>query len=177
MPSGQADWATPSLRRAGEQAGLFRKRNAGLEGIAVLPDELVLAAEREPRGLLEWKTGTTPQVSAYTTPTARCPAPRGRPDDFADLSLSGDQLFVLERNAQLVVRLSRSNGRWTEASAWSYAETENDPRFAYEGSAFGLGEGLALDAEHVYIVLDNNNQRRAGTRDDRRAQLFVFRRP
>jgi len=176
-PSGQATWATQSLEKAGQGEGLFQKRNAGLEGVARMGTQLVLAAEREPRGLLEVADGGLGKVLAYRMPSAVCPARVGRADDFADLSVANGELFALERNAHLVVRLTRVDGRFREARYWSYARTENDPRYRYSDRTFGLAEGLALDEQHVYVVLDNNGEARESAKDDHRAWLFVFKRP
>jgi hypothetical protein len=175
--SGQATWFTPSLRKAGQDEGLLQKRNAGLEGIAKMGTQLVLAAEREPRGLLEVTDAGVGTVVAYRLPSAACPARPNRPEDIADLSVADGELYALERNAHLVVRLTRVGGRFREAESWSYARTENDARYRYPDRAFGLAEGLALDDEHVYIVLDNNGQARESAKDDHRALLFVFKRP
>lgn len=176
-PSGKATWSTPSLEKAGQEQGLFQKRNAGIEGVAKMGTQLVIAAEREPRGLLEATDGSVGKVLAYRLPRAACSARVGRPDDIADLSVAGGELYALERNAHLVVRLTRVDGRFREAGSWSYAGTENDARYRYPDRAFGLAEGLALDEEHVYIVLDNNGQPRESAKDDHRAVLFVFQRP
>lgn len=175
-PSGQATWFTASLEEVGQREGLFQKRNAGLEGVARLDRQVVVAAEREPRGLLEAADGSGPVV-AYRLPSAACPGPRGRTDDMTDLSVSEGDLYALQRNAHLVVRLTRVDGRFREAGRWSYARAENDRRYRYRDRTFGLAEGLALDEQHVYVVLDNNGEPRESGRDDRRGMLFVFKRP
>jgi len=75
------------------------------------------------------------------------------------------------------VSLRSLDARFREAGRWSYARTENDPRYRYRDRAFGLAEGLALDEQHVYIVLDNNDEPRLNSENDRRGLLFVFKRP
>lgn len=176
-PSGQADWFTPSLEKVGQQQGLFQKRNAGLEGVAHSGKQLLLAAEREPRGLLETPDAKGGTVEAYRLPNVGCPARPERPDDIADLSVLGGEVYALVRNAHLIARLTRVDGRYREAGYFSYAQTENDPRYSYQDRTFGLAEGLALDEQHVYVVLDNNDQARVSAKDDHRALLFVFKRP
>ena len=176
-PSGGATWFTSSLEKVGQREGLFQKRNAGIEGVARLGKQVVIAAEREPRGLLEVADGSGGAVVAYRLPSAACPGPLGRPDDVADLSVSDGEVYALQRNAHLVVRLTRVDGRFREAGRWSYARTENDPRYRYRDRAFGLAEGLALDEQHVYIVLDNNDEPRENGENDRRGLLLVFKRP
>ena len=178
-PSGRARWVTPSLDAPGRQAGLFHVGGAGIEGIALLGEgTLLLAAEREPRGLIEVAPGSANQdfhPRIEVMPPARCAAPRRRPDDLTDLAVWKGQVFGLQRNAHLVVHLERTGTSWVEREAWSYARTENDPRLAYRHRKFGMGEGLAIDQGHVYVVLDNNDNGRESSRDDRRPLLFVFR--
>ena len=103
--------------------------------------------------------------------------PRERPADFSDLSAADGRVYALVRNAHLVVRLNRSAEGWREERAWSYAATENDPRFVYADTSFGLGEGLAIGPHEVFVVLDNNGQARRAAPADRRALLFRFARP
>lgn len=172
---GQSQWLTPSVREPGARAGLFRKPNAGLEGVTLREDSLLLAAEREPRGLLEAKSPFA-RWEAVAMPSAICPAPKPRSSDFADLSVEGARTFALVRNAHLVLELRKLDGVWREGAAFSYADTENASRFAYADRRFGLAEGLALDATHFYVALDNNGDRRANEPDDRRPLLFVFKR-
>ncbi len=179
VPSaGQARWLIPSVRDAGRSAGLFGVSGAGIEGIAVLSNgDLLLAAERQPRGLIElpggFGTGRGPHV--WVLPPARCAAAAHRPDDLADLAVWAGSIFGLQRNAHLVVRLEQTQAAWVESEVRSYARTENDPRFAYRDRRFGLGEGLAVDDRRLYVVLDNNHDRRAAAPDDRRPLLFIFR--
>jgi hypothetical protein len=178
-PSGNASWMTPSLEAVGHGAGLFQKRNANLEGILRLSDgRLLLAAEREPRGLVELPANA--EVSgarAWSMPESKYPVPAGRNADFADLASADGDIYALERSSHLIVRLERTENRWEEREAWSYARTENDPRFAYGDSRYGVAEGLAIDRDHVFLVTDNNRLARAGDPNDRRPQLFVFTRP
>ena len=175
--SGQATWFTSSLERFGQSAGLFQKRNAGLEGVARVGKQVVIAAEREPRGLLEVADGSGAPIEAYRLPRAVCSGPRGRTDDLTDLSVSEGELYSLQRNAHLVVRMTQIDGRFREAGHWSYARSENDPRYRYRDRTYGLAEGLALDESHVYVALDNNDDARESGKEDRRGMLFVFKRP
>ena len=181
--TGRVSWITPSLATVGRGAGLFQKRNAGLEGIARLPDgRLLLAAERAPRGLVELPAKrnaveTSSDTRVWAMPDGIYPVAPGRECDFADLATADGEVYALERNSHLVVRLERTTDRWEEREAWSYARTENDARFSYRDSRYGVAEGLAIDRDHVYIVTDNNRLPRTADPDDHRPQLFVFARP
>jgi hypothetical protein len=176
---GRAAWVTPILQPLGAAAGLFRKRNAALEGVTRLDDgRLLLAAEREPRGLLELpRTRNLREALAWSMPESIYSTPDGRNPDFADLTTFAGSVYALERNSHLIVRIERAANHWLEREAWSYARTENDPRFLYVNHGYGLGEGVAIDASHVFLVLDNNLDRRASDPGDRRPLLFVFKRP
>jgi uncharacterized protein YjiK len=178
-PAGKAEPVCTSLEAFGESVGLFARFNAGIEGVVRLPDGgLLVAAEREPRGLIELPgPGVLDGARAWPMPGSRCPAGAARGNDFSDLAILAGDVYALARNAHLVVRLERAANRWLERGAWSYALTENDPRYAYRDRTFGIAEGLALDADRVFLVTDNNQQARAQDSADRRAQLFVFRRP
>jgi hypothetical protein len=150
-----------------------------VEGIARLPNGgLLIAAEREPRGLIELPADfTLGAARVWVMPGGAYPLPRQRPADFTDLAVVGGQVLALVRNAHLVVQLTRTSGGWQEGPAWSYAAAENDPRWRYADAKFGLGEGLAVNEAEVFVVLDNNEQPRAAAPADRRALLFRFRRP
>ena len=79
---GPASWATPNLEAVGVEVGLFRSRNANLEGLALLaPGLFITCAERQPRGLVLADMRTeTPVLSAFEceTTTLRL-APRRPP--------------------------------------------------------------------------------------------------
>jgi hypothetical protein len=163
---------------------MLRLDNAGLEGIARLPNgRILVAAERDLRGLIELPaSGLRDEhdragVQAWAMPDSICTPPPGRGNDFADLAIWNGQVFALERNCHVVMRIERTATGWAECGGWSYARTENDPRFAYADRAFGVAEGLALDDHHVYIVMDNNHDHLASDPHDRRPRLFVFPRP
>jgi hypothetical protein len=177
--SGSAQWITPHLETVGHRIGLFQKDNACLEGVARLPNgRLLVAAEREPRGLIE--LGDAPDVSrsfAWAMPDSLYPVPKGRKPDFADLTVADGQVYALERNSHLVVRLARTDEGWEEREAWSYAAAENDPRFIYREATYGLAEGIAIDRDHVFLVTDNNRLGRAADPGDRRPLLFILARP
>lgn len=169
--------ASPALGPVGRAVGLFAKHNAALEGIAAVGgDTLVLAAEREPRGLIELTGFDKPsRMLIQKMNTSKYEVPAGRVCDFGDLTVWHRRLFALARNQHLVLELVRdADGKWTEGLAWSYAATENAPEYAYRGHEYGLGEGLAIDDDRIYIVLDSNDDVRANDPSDARPQLFIF---
>jgi hypothetical protein len=184
--NGSTAWITPALEEIGRPLGMLRINNAGLEGIARLPSgRILVAAERDVRGLIELPAGglrdehdrAQVDVQAWAMPDSICTPPPGRVNDFADLAVWNGQVFALERNCHVVMRIERAATAWVERGGWSYARTENDPRFAYHDRRFGVAEGLAIDEQHVYIVMDNNHDYLAADGNDRRPRLFVFHHP
>lgn len=159
-------------------SGLLQKRNAGLEGVTTLGDgSYLLAAEREPRGLIHWDPQGRMPTSAWPMDEPRYGRHGSRSPDFSDLSSFDGHVYALERNAHLVVRLERGAGTWRETEAWSFGSTENDPKLAYSDRTYGLAEGLAIDAKRIFVVLDNNRDHKASDPSDRRPTLFVFAKP
>jgi hypothetical protein len=163
-----------AIARRDRIAGLFRY-NANLEGIARLADgrllwlpNVNLAAHRLPANgdLSSARVGVPDPIYAV---------PSGRDTDFSDLAVDRRQISWAQQPPGRGIE--RTAERWEEREAWSYATTENDPRFAYRGSPYGVAEGLAIDRDHVYLVTDNNRLPRAADANDRRPQLFVFAKP
>jgi hypothetical protein len=160
----------------GRSVGLFAQHNATLEGLALLDDgAIVLAAERQPRGLVELSGEPPHRISALRMDGSDYPVAPGRSPDFADLCVWRGRLFALVRNQHLVVELIRHpDGSWREGEAWSYASTENSPEFRYHDDTYGLAEGLAISDDRIYIVMDNNDDTLARDATDARPRLFAF---
>lgn len=173
-------WVTPSVEEAGKAAGLFTEKNARLEGLALLGGgRLLLAAERAPRGLIDLtvdaagETVIRPLVCEETI--LNVPPPRV--PDFSDLWLDDGGLYALSRNADAVLRIDVDEAGLQELDVWSFAATLNDPAWAYRDMEFGKAEGLAMDDERVYVIVDNNGLQRQADPTDTRPLLFVFARP
>jgi hypothetical protein len=175
---GAAEWVTPNVRAAGATVGLFATKDAYIEGVAVLGGGwFLLAAERQPRGLIEVMGGNPPiRVSAQEMDASNFSTIGDRKLDFGDLCTWRGRVFALARNQHLVVELRRDpDGAWIEGDAWSYAATENAAPHRFADMTFGIGEGLAITDEQIYVLLDNNAIAREGTTDDKRTWLFAFR--
>ena len=86
-------------------------------------------------------------------------------------------MFVLERNAEIISTVAR-NGNDIRVAPWrSVRETLDREEYRYGDRRFGMAEGLAMDAAHIYVVLDNNGNAREHDATDTRPMLFVFHRP
>ena len=174
----RASWRTASLEDSGRSVGCFQRPNANFEGITRLPaGGLLLAAERQPRGLLELDLAAVGRIKAWSMPESAYAVPAGRAPDFADLAMTDGQVYTLVRSAHLLMRLSRTAQGWQEGVAWSYAAAENASHLAYADRTYGMAEGLAIGEDKIFIILDNNGIARAASADDHRPLLYLFERP
>jgi hypothetical protein len=173
-------WVTPSVEQVGIAAGLFGEKNARLEGLALLGGgRVVLAAERAPRGLIDVAIDSLAQaqISALVCATSTLTIAPPREADFADLFFDGQDLFALTRNADAIVRITFDESGLEELEVWSFAHVTNAPQYHYEDMTYGKAEGLTMDDERIYIILDNNGLARSNDPTDTRPLLFVFARP
>jgi hypothetical protein len=175
----RSDWITPDLKPSGKKAGLFTTANAYLEGICcITPNEFVVCAERQQRGFLEINLENLPiNIIAYASEESLFKFPEGTSKDFSGLCRFRNNIFVLERNAYLFSKLKKANNQLIETKGWSYRHIETDEANRYEDMEFGKAEGLCIDDQFIYIIIDNNNDPRAADPDDRRPILMVFDHP
>jgi len=172
-------WVTPSLRSYGEEKGLFQVPNAYLEGLTwVGPNKFILAVERQPRGIIELDMNKVPyEVSVYSYDTTQLKLPKGRNPDFSDLFFEDNRLYALERGAYAICQLVHNGQEFEEKNCWSYEALETSDALWYLDMAFGRAEGLCMDKDHVFIILDNNGDARALDPNDRRPLLLIMERP
>ena len=176
---GNAGWMTADLKPVGLKTGLFQVRNAGLEGICYVTDKkLILCAERQPRGFLEVNPTQNPvSILAYQSEKSKFKFPEGISKDFSGLYYFRNAVYVLERNAFIVSRLKREGDCLVESTGWSYRHIETMRPYRYADMTYGKAEGLCMDDNYIYIVIDNNGDSRDGNPDDRRPLLMVFEHP
>jgi hypothetical protein len=179
---GDLAWVIPTVEEVGREAGLFNEKNARLEGLAMLGGgRLVLAAERAPRGLIEVvldpRAPEPIAMAAYTFSESILTLPEPREADFSDLFYDGVDLYALSRNAEAVVRIEYDADELFELEVWPFAHVTNAPEYRYEDRTYGKAEGLCMDEDFVYVVLDNNGQTRETDPSDARPLLLVFHRP
>ena len=185
-PAGLPRWLRlpPSLVRQARAAGMLLDYNALYEGIAVDPGatRLWLAVERERRGLLVvhrqqtgWHCNGGCVLLAESGRQAP-PAPSGltqtQPLDFSDLTFYQDALFSLERMTHRICRRTPASG--AAERCWSFAaEALSDAR-RYD-TPQGVAEGLWLDADNAWVMIDNGQQPRGD--GERRPLLWQFAAP
>ena len=175
----EISWVTPSLRSYGEKEGLFQTRGAYLEGIALLGrDTFLVCAERQPRGLIEVDMNVEPYaVRAFNTDETRLKLPAGRSPDFTGLFRENRDLYVIQRNADAICKLVYGGEVVEEKDIWSYTHIVNREDLRYSNMRFGKAEGLCMDEERIYLILDNNGDHRASNPEDRRPLLLIMERP
>ena len=171
-PTGPTSWLkiSPLMAREARARGMLLRFNALFEGLAINPegDQLWLAAERESRGLLLIKRKQSVwdcdggcvllSEAGKEMQPAQFPHARAMPRDFADLSLFNGKLFTLERNAFEVCRRDALTA--IVERCWSFAEEALQENRRYPQD-YGLAEALVVDADGVWIGIDNNNGARA----------------
>lgn len=179
FPDGKSKWVTESVKAEGKALGFFRATGGGLEGLANLDTgNFLIMAERQPRGWLE--VDATHILKSATMPGTRYSSelPLLRLPDFTGIDNFNGTFYVLVRNAELIITLERSGNGWEEGPvAWSFSKTVRDARWSYRDSLFGMAEGLAVDDDFFYIVIDNNRTARTYSAEDKRAMLIILRRP
>lgn len=173
---GTGVWITPPLQTSGQTTHMLQVTNAGLEGVtAGAHSTLILAAERQNRGLIEIRPDAPPAFFPLNTSIARLRPPRI--PDLSAVEWTGRRLVAIYRNAELLVVLEKKQDTWQETRAWSFSQTVRRPDLRYIADTFGMVEGLALAPDRIYLCADNNRSGRVADPSDRRGMVYIFRRP
>ncbi|MFA0809967.1 esterase-like activity of phytase family protein [Microbulbifer epialgicus] len=165
---GGANWQKHPWSAIAKSQGYLQKTNASSEGLVKAGDTFWVAMEREPRGLL--KLSPSGKVRLFTIPPVAGLDFSGRSKDLTGLDYYDGALFTLERNAHAVCRrvLPSLKAEW----CLDYRALEESPDRVYEETRYGKGEGLAVNEQGIFVVLDNNNVGRAQAPEDKRALLL-----
>jgi hypothetical protein len=147
--------------------------NASWEGIAVGEGRLYLANERSRGRIIVVDLKSLEVVSDFSVGAAQLLA---RDMQYTDLSWHGGHLYVLMREARAVLQVDpKTEQVVAEFDIWAL---ENSPEHAYHRLyPTGIMEGLAVDAENIWVVTDNNGFGRLKDSTDRRPTLFRCKRP
>lgn len=174
-----SSWVTPSVRSYGEEKGFFQVPNTNIEGIAMVGEnQFVLCAERQPRGIIEVDMHTTPyEIKAFKYDKTSLRLPGNRNLDFTGLFFENQKLYALQRNLFVISELVRDDQAFGERNFWSYQSIETSVELQYSDMTFGRGEGLCMDKERIYVILDNNGDHRVSDPNDRRPLLLIMQRP
>ena len=168
----QASWVTTSLRKVGASAGLFQTRGGYLEGITLMSrDRFLVTAEREPSGLIEVDMAPVQRIVEI--------ANHGSKDSYTGLHREVENVYILQRSTATIRKTIRYLDVDSPSTIWSFAHIVNDPEYLYQHEQFGAktAEGLAMDRDRVYVILDNNNDARRMYPTDHRPLLLIMKRP
>ncbi|MXY47954.1 MAG: esterase-like activity of phytase family protein [Gemmatimonadetes bacterium] len=168
----KASWVTTSLRKTGASAGLFQTRGGYLEGITLMArDRFLVTAEREPCGLIEVDMAPVQRIVEI--------ANHGATDSYTGLHREVENVYILQRSTATIRRTIRYLDVDSPSTIWSFAHIVNDPEYLYQHEQFGAktAEGLAMDRDRVYVILDNNNDARRMYPTDHRPLLLIMKRP
>ncbi len=191
--TGVATHHTLNLREYGKTSaldrhpmpGMSRDHNASFEGLAC--DEkhkrLYVIQERQPRLILQVRLPITFRhnqvlkiVDHFDLPSFHLPHRYGQVDsepDFSGAAMNGKSLYVLYRNARLILKVDPIQHKLMDVRSYHHAV-----KHLYRLSKpFGLAEGIVVRGHRIWIALDNNGKPRWGRRNDRRPVLLEFARP
>ena len=151
-------------------AGWFSRtdRNASFEGLAVGGGRIWVANERSVGRILEVDARSLKVLGDF-----RVAPPGVSAEDvhYTDLCWHRDRLWVLCRELRRVLQVDPSTR--TVTASYSYFDLEMDPRFSYRHILpFGFFEGLAVDDDSIWLLVDNNGYPRRSDPVDTRPQLF-----
>ena len=168
----KASWVTTSLRDVGASAGLFQTRGGYLEGITLMAkDRFLVTAERQPCGLIEVDMAPVQRVVEI--------ANHGSTNSYTGLHREVENVYILQRSTATIRKTIRYLDVDSPSAIWSFAHIVNDPEYLYQHEQFGAktAEGLAMDSDRVYVILDNNNDARRMYPTDHRPLLLIMKRP
>ena len=169
---GKGEWISVRWSESARQQGYLQLFNAESEGLVRIGEDFWVALERDPRGLLKIESGDQVGQRFYPVPPVAGLDFRGRSEDLTGLAYYDGALFTLERNAFAVCRRSLE----TLEAEWciQYRDIEEGPEYVYRKTAFGKGEGLAVNERGIFVVLDNNSVTRVAAPDDSRGLLMLL---
>lgn len=169
-PERKSEWLPVRWSESAKAHGFLQQFNGESEGLVKIGNDFWVALERDPRGLLKLGAGDQVGRDFRTIPAVNGLDFRGRSEDLAGLSYFDGALFTLERNAFAVCRRNLDNLR----AEWCihYRDIEEHSENVYLETHFGKGEGLAVNEQGIFVVLDNNGVGRVSAPADIRGLLL-----
>lgn len=164
------EWMPVRWSESARKQGYLQLFNAESEGLVKIGEDFWVALERDPRGLLKLQPSDDVGRHFHQVPSVPGLDFRDRSEDLTGLAYYDGALFTLERNAFAVCRRSLA----TLAAEWcvEYRHIEEGPEYIYRKTLFGKGEGLAVNEQGIFVVLDNNGVTRVAAPDDSRGLLM-----
>ncbi|WGL16699.1 hypothetical protein PVT68_18345 [Microbulbifer bruguierae] len=170
IESGAGRWSPQRWSESARAHGYLQFFNGESEGLVKAGADFWVALERNPRGLLKLKPEDEEGREFFQLPPVTGLDFHGRSEDLTGLAYYDGALFTLERNAFAVCRRSIE----TLVAQWciDYRHIEEAAENIYRETIYGKGEGLAVDASGIYVVLDNNGVDRLAAPGDARGLLM-----
>jgi uncharacterized protein YjiK len=147
--------------------------NASFEGVAVSPDKLYVANERQVGRIIVVDLATLKIVDDFSVHPAGSNA---RDIHYSDLCWFDGVLYALLRESRCVVAIQPADHR--VIAEYDFKEMEREPEVLYR-SLYPTSqmEGLAVDKDYIWLCTDNNGTGRAKYPHDIRPTLFKCRKP
>ena len=98
----------------------------------------------------------------------------GLPLDYTGLDTFEQRSFVLERNHYQVCELTI---QYTKQHCYSFQNIALSKEWGYATGQYGLAEGLAMNKDHLWIIVDNNGNAKRRDSHDTRSTLMQFYNP
>lgn len=150
----------------------FATPGAGPEGLAVVGGTTIVAAERQPCSLLVLDTDRKPRPIDADDNYPQLPP---RPKDATGLWVEQDELWCLSRNGESIIRFDTNDHTLPILGIFSFQH--HAIQLTFSDNTFGTAEGLAADADHIYVVFDNNDLTAKNDPTDLRPRIAIFHRP
>ena len=148
-------------------------RNASFEGVAVGDRFLYVANERDTGRIIEIDRKTLKVVGDFQ---ARPPGAAGDDIHYTDLCWFDGELWALCREHRRVLCIDPRTH--AVRLCFSYFPIEMDPKYAYQHLLpYGFFEGLSVDVDNVWLLIDNNGYARKSNPQDARPLLLRCPRP
>lgn len=148
--------------------------NASFEGIAIGGDTLYVANERNVGRIIAVDLQTFKIKDHFQVAPVDRPA---RDIHYTDLCwLSGD-LWVLCRESHCVLQVNPVTHKVLAEFDYSSLELSHDTAYFNPYPGYGFFEGLAVDATHIWLAIDNNGFPRIAAPMDTRPSLYRCPRP
>jgi hypothetical protein len=168
--TGHKEWVIDGLYQRGRQAGLFQKNNAYIEGVETQINGLILAAEREPRGLIRQEGDT----ESFYVQSGEKLVEDELSYDYTGLDNYNGKMMVLERNHYKVCELS---DEYVSVACYLFEDIAKSLEWGYNTGKYGLAEGLVIDGGSLWIIVDNNGDARKADPNDTRPTILKFNNP
>jgi hypothetical protein len=95
---------------------------------------------------------------------------------YSDLCWHAGHLWVLCRESRCVLQVDAAKEK--VLASFDYEAIERDPQNAYAHPfPYGFVEGLLVEADQLWLMVDNNEFPRVADKNDRRPQLWRCPRP